>query len=185
LARWAETGVMVALNPGRRYACPGLGEHRAFGPSAIRNGCDMDEDHIRQMIETLEASTESGSGKSRLTACGPRNEVFLTANRAGLLRLAYTLLRTALEPVLGDDCRSKPVDLSDNIEQTREDASDQLLAFVQRMEAWPEPAEVKRRSRWNWQLDRVALLGCGLVAFILAFVFIAGVIAIWKVAVGP
>jgi hypothetical protein len=145
----------------------------------------MDDDRIRQIIEALETSTESGNGKSRLAPCKPANIVFLTANRTGLLRLACTLLHAAVEPILSDDCRSRPVEVTDDFEQIREGPSDQSLKFVQRMETWPEPVEaIKKRSRKNWRRDRVALFGCGLVAFVLVFIFISGVIAIWTVAVG-
>jgi hypothetical protein len=141
----------------------------------------MDENRIRQIIETLETSTEPGNGKSRLASCSPPNTLFLTANQTGLLKLACTLLHAALEPILSGECRSMPVEVTDDHEQVREDTSDQLLVFVQRMETWPEPA-IKKQSRW---INRVALFGCGIVAFVLLFVFIIGGIAIWKVTFGP
>lgn len=142
----------------------------------------MDEDRIRQIIATLEANTESGNGKVRLAASEPSNEVSLTANRIGLLRLARTLLQAAIEPVPSTESRPMPLDVTKfDIEQARERPNDRLLAFVQRVETWPEPAEaIKQQNCKDWQRDKMALLGWGIATFTILFIFAAGVITIWQ-----
>lgn len=145
----------------------------------------MDDHDIRPIIESLDRNIEDNSGddkaRCRFFTGSPENLVFLTANRQGLLRLARTLLQSAIDPILVDDCRSKPVEVEANLCQASEEPSDRRLAFVQRMETWPEPKEAAEgRKRRRWWRDKVALLGCGLAWFILFFVLAAGVIAIWK-----
>jgi hypothetical protein len=145
----------------------------------------LDDEALRQVVEMLEIHSGSGEGKSRLAVIGPPWHLFLTANRQALIKLACTLLRAAEAPILDKDSRSETVEIDSQIDQVDGDSSDRCLKFVQRMETWPEPPEAiakrERRARW---LDGAGLLGCGIVAFVVLAVFMAGLIAIWKVTLG-
>jgi hypothetical protein len=142
----------------------------------------MDDQAIQKIIDLLEA--EPSFGTSRVISGKPDYYVFLTANRAGLLKLASVLLRASIEPILADDCRSKPLAPPGEFTQIYEDEKDLVLGFVQRMETWPEPAiNVEERKFRNWKRDRLALLTCGIIASILGLIFIAGIAAIWSVVI--
>jgi hypothetical protein len=145
----------------------------------------MNDQRIQEIIKTIEEEEAEGEARSRFFRGSPPEGVFLTANRAALLKLASTFLRAAQEPIREDDCRSKPVELDSDLHQCRESKSDQWLGFVQRMETWPEPKEaIAERRRRAWRQDRVALLGCGIVAFVLLNILAVGVVAIWKMLFG-
>ena len=141
----------------------------------------MNDDHIRQVIVTLDAEiADAGDARVHFEQVKPPYCILATANRAGLLRLARTSLLAALEPMIADDCRSRPMHDPDLV-QVREGKSDRFLGFIERMEAWPEPVElIQERRRKAYRQDRFALLGCGVVACVLLTVFMAGLIAIWK-----
>ena len=141
----------------------------------------MDDDEIRQIIDVLERQAEQDAGKSRLLEAKPERCTYLLANRSGLLRWATVMLRAAIEPIVEDERRSKPISLADLQNQVCDSMSDCWLAFVQRMETWPEPAEsIGERKRRAWWRDRVALFTCGIVATILIVVFCAGVMTLWS-----
>lgn len=135
------------------------------------------------MIELLE--TERDFGTSRLVSGKPDYYVFLTANRDGLLTLASTFLRAAMEPVAAADCRSKPISLPGGLKQVYENEKDLVLRVIQRMELWPGPeTRIRERKRRAWVRDRVALLTCGTLACIIALIFVAGIVAISMLLIG-
>jgi hypothetical protein len=140
----------------------------------------MDDERLQQIIETLEESIGTAEGTSRLS--WPDDQAWLTANKVGLLRLACALLRAAKEPISPDDCRSKPVCVDANHNQVVDDDEyDIIVGPIQRMETWPEPAEaIKDRTKRVRRNDRVLLIGCGIVTFVLLTIFLAGVNAIWR-----
>ena len=137
----------------------------------------MDDNQLIEIAASLE--DETADAKTHIKRCKPQHLVGLTANRDGFLRLAASCLRAAAAPIVEDDCRSKPVAISEPHEQVVDDDSDCIICFLQRMETWPEPDECietrKKRARKN---DRVALLTCGVVGFVLLFVIVAGISAI-------
>jgi len=138
----------------------------------------MDEDRIRQIIGTLEEIAGPHTGRTRLIKCKPPDIALLRGNRAGLLKIACSILRASLEPIPPDGCRSEAVQVDLNVVQLTEDNSEQYLGFVQRMETWPEPEEiVKEQRRKARRRDLPALLGCGTIAFVVLFFFLVGVAA--------
>ena len=152
--------------------------------------CEMDEERIHRIIEMIEGDIGAAEGKSRIVPLDAPRLVSLTANQTGLLRLVCTLLRATTEPILPDDCRSRAIEIgSTHLHQVGEDQSDLAVVFVQRMETWPEPTEIKNRRCKSRMRDRVVLWGCGLVAFILIAIFTAGVATIWRLVgrlvIGP
>ena len=134
----------------------------------------MGDDKLIEIARSFEA--DAVDSKTHIKSCKPQHLVGLTANRAGFLRLAASCLRAATEPIVDDDCRSKPVDISQPHEHVVDDDTDSVICFLQRMERWPEPNEYiearKRRARKN---DRWALLTCGIVGFVVLLFIVAGV----------
>lgn len=138
----------------------------------------MDENRLIEIAASLEDL--SADAKTRLQRCKPPHCVALTANREGFLRLAVSCLRAAAAPIPENDCRSAPLELTEPPHhQVADDDSDCIIAFLQRMETWPEPMELmEARDKRARQNDRWALVTCGVVGFVILLVLIAGFAAI-------
>jgi hypothetical protein len=141
----------------------------------------MSEDNIRQVIETLDAEiAEAGDAKSHLTQGRPAFMLLLSANRAGLLKFARTLLQVALEPILDKNGGSKPARGSERAtDQVYTGKNDRILAWIRRMETWPESGQIAQQQddKHRWR-NRFALCGCCVVVVIVSVVFIVGLVAI-------
>ena len=138
----------------------------------------IDADRLIEIAATLEDNAVDS--KTHIKQCKPKHLVGLTANRAGFLRLAASCLRAAAEPIVEDDCRSKPVSISEPHDHFFvDDDSGSIIEFLQRMETWPEPLEyVEARKKRASKNDRWALFTCGIIGFVILFVIVAGVTAI-------
>ena len=143
----------------------------------------MDDLQINELTKSLEAETAARELKLQIKSCEKPSFCFvMTANRAACLELARMFLMAAIKPIEADDCRSKPVTMSDPDMQvfSREGRMDLLLAGIQRMEQWPEPDDLIQQRHAKPRLrDRIALLGCAIFALGFIFLLIGG-IRFWR-----
>lgn len=148
----------------------------------------MDDSQINEMALSLEAESAASPMKLQIESCEKPSVYFVVrANRAGCLELARMFLTAATKPIEHDDCRSKPVIISDPDIQvfSRESKKDLLLAGIQRTEQWPESdAVIDERNSKSRLRDRIALLGCAVVALGLFLLLIGGVGFWWMMLTG-
>jgi hypothetical protein len=143
----------------------------------------MDDIQISHFIKSLDDEIESHEPRSRICSGKPPICDFVTANRAGCLAFARAFLKAAIEPILDDKNKSKPISLEQwDIEMQSLEIDSQngrLFGWVERCESWPEQnlkggLDIKPRLR-----DRLALLGCGIVVTV-SIALIGGGIVFWK-----
>ena len=131
----------------------------------------MDDTEIQRIAELLEAISDENA-ESQLTTGQPF--LWLTANRAGCIQVAVRALRAASTPIPTNDCRAEPVFLEHN--QISESKEDYVIGAIQRIDKFPENKDlIDLRKRKALRNDGVALVGCGLVGFVLLFLVIAGI----------
>jgi len=135
----------------------------------------MDDTEIGEIIARLDQS-QSESAKSRIEEGKPARYLFLVANRVALIRFASAFLKAAVSPIPEDNTRSRPASLAPGHEQIADDRDkDYLFGFAQRMETWPERADlIENRTRKAKKRDRIALMGCGVFAFVILFFLVSG-----------
>jgi len=128
----------------------------------------MIDDELDRIADSLERSID-GEPQSRLSRGKPWP--WFSLNRDGCIALAANLLRLAAKPP-ADDGTDVTQQLS-GIDQINDDDSDLEIFLLRRTETVArEPIDdspTAPRLR-----DRAALLGCGVVAFLLAAIFLSG-----------
>ncbi len=142
----------------------------------------MDDSEIREIAERL---MDAGSSSAQTHLHRDGHALFLTANREGLLRLAGSLVRASVEPIVTEDGHSKIIGMDDLISQSKDDETDCFLVAVLRRETVPETDEGirKRRGRMSMR-DCLALLGCASVAFFFLFFFAVGLVVSYSTLTG-
>jgi len=137
----------------------------------------MDDAELRIIADSLEASV-GDDAESQLTQGKPF--LWLTANRSGCIHFAISALRAATAPVPDGECRADPLLLEHK--QINDAKSDYILGGIQRINEFPENQEaIAERKRKACRNDRVALLGCGFVGFVILFLVMIGVLALFGV----
>ncbi len=141
----------------------------------------MDDETIREILTRFDDSI-ADNAKSNFRKEHPRNWVFAIGNKAGLLCLAKTFLRASIEPIREGVSESKPVVVDQPHLQVVQNKNDFQVGFVQRTEDWPATDDIWVRRKQNARaIDRVFLLGCGVIAFIFIFLLIGGVTYWWSI----
>lgn len=140
---------------------------------AYRSCHAMSDAKIQQLIELLKAIEQPEQCRSHTVVCKPGNMVFVTASRAGFIRIARACLEAAVQPIEENDCRSKSVEFMTGEEQVLQEPHDYTIGFFQRMETWPEPKEfIEERVRRGRKADRMVLFGCGLAIFLFCLLLV-------------
>ena len=134
----------------------------------------MNDQELIAIAEQLEVAADAAAAKLRFHEENPPQSISLAANRAGFIRLAAVLLRTAVQTLLDGERGIHPSVLGDLYQHVAEKKDRRLLAVL-RMESWPAPSEPVTHGRPPSWKDRIGLFGCGLVAFGFIFFFIIGV----------
>lgn len=141
----------------------------------------MDDDELLDIASRLESATDNDAARSQLSAGKPW--LWLTGNRAALLRFAAAFVRAAAAPIPDDDCRAEPTILKHR--QINDAKTDYTLGAAQRIDEFPEnPDVIADRKRSAWQNDRGALLGCGIVGFLLLSLLLSGIAFWWHLITG-
>ena len=113
----------------------------------------MDDDRLIKIATTLEG--DAVDSKTHIKQCKPLHLVGVTANRAGFLRLAASCIHAAAKPIFEDDCRSKPMEISQPHGHIIDGDSDSIICFLQLMETWPEPKKsIDARKKRALKSDR-------------------------------
>ena len=132
----------------------------------------MDDSELNRLADAFEACAKVADAKSGLHH--DKSPLWVIANRTACIRFAAAFLRAATTPIIDDDCRGKPIPVDVKT----------FSCIIQRMETWPEPEQCREdRKRKAWRNDRIALIGCGLVTFILLFLIGPGVWFWWSLFV--
>lgn len=141
----------------------------------------MDDDELLDIASKLESASDNDAAHSRLSAGKPW--LWLTGNRDALLRFAAAFIRAAAAPIPDDECRAEPTILEHR--QINDAKTDYTLGAAQRIDEFPEnPEVIAERKRGAWRNDRGALLGCGIVGFILFSILISAITFWWHVITG-
>ena len=107
----------------------------------------------------------------------PDGFVILTANRHGLLSLARSFLIAALSPPAESNFAGRPTLIEESLTQVSDSNDDLVLGWVEHAEVVLLSENIiAERKRRAWRNDRVALLGCSIVAFIFFFLTASGVL---------
>lgn len=133
----------------------------------------MHDDELERIADSLENSI-NGAPQSRLSQGKPWH--WLSLNRDGCKALAANLLRLAAKPPRDDgaDVTQQLV----GIDQINEDDDGLEIFLLRRIETVArEPIQDPVSPRFR---DRVALLGCGAVAFMLVSIFFSGIYFWWQ-----
>ncbi len=134
----------------------------------------MDDDAIRGIVARLEEAAPLGGAKIRITQHGGGpDESYIVANRAGYLRLAALFLQATVSPLDAE----RPEVLSIDAEGLFDENSDVFLNWFERREDWTQDSPYDSSSRSS---DWPCFLGCAVGALLIAMVFVAGVISIFK-----
>jgi hypothetical protein len=141
----------------------------------------MDDDELLDIASKLESASDNDAAHSQLSTGKPW--LWLTGNRDALLRFAVAFIRAAAAPISDDDCRAEPTILEHR--QINDAKTDYILGAAQRIDEFPEnPDVIANRKRSAWQNDRGALLGCGIVGFIVLSILLSGIAFWWHVITG-
>lgn len=134
----------------------------------------MDAQHLQQALQLLESAGHPSEARTQFSRADKTPHVMLVANQAGLVSLAVTLLRAALSPASeGTESSLSPFD--HELDQIQLSQHDLLLGWVEHSNLVPIPEEIfAQRRRQSLVRDRVALIGCSLVGFILMMLLITG-----------
>jgi hypothetical protein len=100
----------------------------------------MNDQDLIAIAEQLETATDAVGAKLHFFEDNPPHSIFLSANRAGCLRLAAALLRAAVQTLLDGKRATRPSHLDDLYQHVVE-TRDRRLFFIERMESWPAPTE--------------------------------------------
>lgn len=127
----------------------------------------MDDDEIQRIAESLRHSVRR-DGKCRLSQGKPWP--WLTLNRERCILFASNLLRLASKPLSPnhDDVTQQ---LS-GLEQVHEVDTDLEIFLLRRVESFDcEASNPPTATTWR---DRMWLIGCGMIAFLLCAIFASG-----------
>ena len=141
----------------------------------------MSEERISQLADELESLAAGEKAQLRSAEHSPPGWIFVSGNRAALLRLAACCLRASLGTI-GPDHSARPVQLDDAIDQgIMPEKHDRRIGFIERVESFPDyEAVLQDRRRRSKAVDRWILVGCALFIFF----FIFGVFAFLAVLFG-
>jgi len=141
----------------------------------------MDDDELLDIASKLESVSDNDAAQSQLSTGKPW--LWLTGNRDALFRFAAAFVRAAAAPIPDDECRAEPTILEHR--QINNNKTDYTLGAAQRIDEFPEnPDVIAERKRNAWRNDRGALLGCGVVGFILLSILISAIAYWWHVITG-
>lgn len=143
-------------------------------------GFSMD-DELLDIASKLESGFDSDAACSQLS--GEKPWLCLTGNRDALLKIATALLRAAAAPIPDDESRSKPTFIEHR--QINVTNTDYVLVVADRIDSFPEnPAKIARRKHRAWANDRIGLIGCGLVGFVVLSLLLSGIVFWWFIFSG-
>jgi hypothetical protein len=141
----------------------------------------MDDDELLDIASRLESASDDDAAHSQLSAGKPW--LWLTGNRDALLRFAAAFLRAAAAPIPDDECRAEPSILEHR--QITDAKTDYTLGAAQRIDDFPEnPEVIAARKRRAWDNDGCALIGCGVVGFVILSLLLSGIAFWWHVYTG-
>ena len=132
----------------------------------------MNDDELGRIADSLERSID-GEPQSRLSQGKPWP--WLSLNRDGCIAFAANLLRLAAKPPRDDgaDVTQQLI----GIDQINEGDDGLEIFLLRRTETVArEPIQDLESPRLR---DRVTLLGCGIVGFLLASIFLSGIYFWW------
>ena len=137
----------------------------------------MDDESLRRIIAELDDCPDDTEPRSRIVAGKPDPFLFLAANKSGLISLSRTCLIAALSPQQSSQANVNVTRVPETHVQIWESRGDFLLGWIERSETIPIPKEVEaERRQMSWQKDRLTLLGCAIIGFIVLFLLISGVL---------
>jgi hypothetical protein len=136
----------------------------------------MNDNQLPEIIDELQAEASKGDPRVSIDCTGPC--LFITANRAGYLKLATTFMEAALTPLNPPE--------SPNYPQIRELTgiaypiySKLFLAGLHHQEEWPdESQEIAKRKKHAKKSDRIALFTCAIIVFLAIMVCILAFIGL-------
>lgn len=140
---------------------------------------DIDTSELLEFADSLDKATDGCDTVSQLAfAEDGRHGFRLIANRSALLRLSALMLRLACKNPQEATQQSlvEPV----THEQIMIGATDSMIADIRHTATFPDPIVVQHREerRW-WMRDRLFLIGCGIVGFVLMGLLLSG-LAFWS-----
>ena len=99
------------------------------------------------------------------------------------LRFAAAFVRAAAAPIPENECRAEPSLLEHR--QINSTKTDYVFGAAQQIDEFPEnPDIIADRKRRDWRNDRGALIGCGVVGFIILSLLLSGIAFWWHLFTG-
>lgn len=148
------------------YTPPGGGD----SPSPSNEDGAIDDDAIRRMLAELDSMLHEATPRSHTTLGPPDSAVYVRANKAGLVSLAQAFLQAALNPPSIGLQETMPTGVGERHHQMLEEKDDVSFGWIQHEQVLPIPEEVELlRQRRSKNSDQLALIGCGIVGFVLLF----------------
>lgn len=130
----------------------------------------MTDDELAEIATRLEEATDSDVARSRMGRTNP-GFLLLQANRDACIQIAAALLHAASTPAETQHRGDRLLDYC----QIEEKKTDCALRIIQRVDFAPGSNLVQRDTRPGIG-DRVFLLGCAVVTFVLVFLLASGVL---------
>ena len=141
----------------------------------------MDDAELRQIADALDVAADEPAPKPQISQTN--SLLWVTVNRTACLRFGAAFIRAATEPIIEGDCRAKPISIDH--EQVCESETDSTIGAIQRIDKLPDSPDSrawqKPGARRN---DRVALLGCAVVGFVVMFLTVSGIAMWWGIFTG-
>lgn len=138
----------------------------------------MDDDELLDIASKLSSASDASKAQSQLSPGKPW--LWLTGNRDALLQFAAAFVRAAASTIPKDGCRADPQIIDHR--QISDGKTDYILGAAQRIDEFPESADIfADKKRREWHKDRLGLLGCALVGFVILFLLLSGIAFWWHI----
>ena len=130
----------------------------------------MNDDKLKKTIKELDESVSKDDAVVQFDIYGGgADEGFIQANQKGYLRLGIEFLKAAFAPKKSDKKTKNIID--SGIQSLTSDESPIRFDWLERKESISPPIS----SKPGGFKDAISLLGCGIVIFIVMFIFILGI----------